>query len=168
MLVQVKGQIFRRCQRTARRQDPLDDGIVGQVEEHDHPAQHAAFLKGAAEIVGHIVGDTHSGKYDGEVGGGAVGLDHLGLADDLSRQLVVPHARSGEDGELLPADQRHHTVDGGDTGVDKVAGIYPGHRVDGGTIDVPGKGAAAVGSHHGEQLPQPVGRTARTVENTAQ
>ena len=68
----VKGQIFRRGQRAARRQDPLDDGIVGQVEEHDHPAQHAAFLKGAAEIVGHVVGDTHGGKNDGEVVGASV------------------------------------------------------------------------------------------------
>ena len=52
-----------------------------------------------------------------------VAVGQVGLARDLRGQLVVRQARAGEDGQLLPTDQRIHAVDGRDAGLDQVAGI---------------------------------------------
>ena len=47
----LKGQIFGSGQGTLGGEDTLDDGVIGQVEEHDNPVHNAGFLKAAAEVV---------------------------------------------------------------------------------------------------------------------
>ncbi len=67
-LSMLKGQVLGRRQGAARGEDTLDDGVVGQVEEHDHPLHRAAPpRKTAAEVLGNVVFDAHGGKDDGEV-----------------------------------------------------------------------------------------------------
>ena len=158
----LKGQVFRHRQGAAGGQDTLDDGVVAEVEEHDHVFHHAAGLKGGAEVIGHVVFNTHGGKDDAELGIRVLlaVLGDPGLADNLHRQLVVVHAGAGEDGQLLPPDQGHQGVDGGDAGADVVAGVGTGHRVDGLAVDVP--------VDLGEDLPQPVDGLAAAAEDAAQ
>ena len=90
MHIQVKSQVFRRRQGTAGSEDAFDNGIVGEIEEHGHSAQHAAFLKAAPEEIGYVVGNAHGGEDNGEFRSLVVG--YFCLADDLSGQLVMLHA----------------------------------------------------------------------------
>ena len=156
--VQIEGEVFRRGQSAAGGEDPFDNRIAGEVQEHGYPAEDAAILKGAAEVIGHVVGHAHGGEHDGKVR--AAFVRDLGLAGDLGGQLIMAHARAGENRQLLAPDQGHHTVDGGDAGFDVVAGIHPGDRIDGGAVDIP--------PDDGEELPQPVRGTARAVEDPAE
>ena len=88
MVSLVEGQIFRRREGTAGGEDPLDNGVGGQIAEHDHPLEGAGLLKAAAEKFGGVILHAHGGKDDGEV----ALLAHSGLAHDLGGQLVVLHA----------------------------------------------------------------------------
>ena len=139
-------------------EDPFDNRIAGEVQEHGYPAEDAAILKGAAEVIGHVVGHAHGGEHDGKVR--AAFVRDLGLAGDLGGQLIMAHARAGENRQLLAPDQGHHTVDGGDAGFDVVAGIHPGDRIDGGAVDIP--------PDDGEELLPAVVGTARAVEDPAE
>ena len=89
--------------------------------------QDAALTEGTFKVFGNIVLDAHSCEYDGKLFIGIVSQG--GLHDDLRCQLVVGKSVSGEDRELLSADQGHQTVNGGDTGTDVVTRIFTGHRV---------------------------------------
>ena len=129
----LKGQELRRRQGAAGGEDALDDGVGGQVEEHDHPAQGAGLLEGAAEELGGVVLDAHGGEDNGEL---PVLVGHLGLPHDLGGQLVVLHAGAGEDGQLLPPDEGGAAVDGGYAGVDAASRVLAGDGVDGGAVDV--------------------------------
>src|SRR5699024_8779598 len=157
VVAQVKGQILGGGEGAAGGQDALDDGVGGQVHEHDHPLEGACLLEVAAEELGGVVLDAHGGEHDGEL---AVLIGDPGLTDDLGRQLVVLHAGAGEDGKLLAPDQGGAAVNGGDAGVDAGPGILAGHRVDGGAVDV----AALLGV----ELAQAVNGPAGAVEDAAQ
>ena len=88
---------------------------------------YTAFLKGAAEELSHIVFHAHSGEYNGKF---LIAVCAQGsLLYDLCCQLVVGKPVSGEDGELLSADQGGKPVDGRDSGLDKVAGVFSGDRI---------------------------------------
>jgi hypothetical protein len=100
-------KILRQSQRSTRGDDTLHRWIVCQVEEHCHTGQRATFGERTAEVIRHIVLDTHSSKHNGEFL--AFSLRRAShpaegsLANDLSRQLIMRHASPGEQGEFLSA-----------------------------------------------------------------
>ena len=154
----LEGEVFGRCQRAARREDALYDGVGREVQKHCNTGQRAGFFKAAAEIFRHVLGHAHGAEHHAEVG--TLILTQLGLPHDLGGQLVVLHARAGEDGQLLPPDQGGAAVDGGNAGVDAAAGVLAGDGVDGGAVDVP--------PLLGVDLPQAVDGSARPVKHPAQ
>ncbi len=77
--------------------------------------------------------DAHGGKDDGELG---LRLAQRRLPCDLGGQRVVRHAAARKDGQLLPADERVHAIDGRDTCHDQVARVGATRGVDGGPVDV--------------------------------
>ncbi len=60
------------------------------------------------------------------------------LLYDLCCQLVMWKSVSGEDRQLLSADQCGQSVDGGDTGTDIVSRIFTANRVQRKTVDISG------------------------------
>ena len=156
IFIQVKRQILGHRQRGTRGDDTLDDRVIGKVQQHDNALHRAAALEALTEVGGHIVLDAHGGKDDGKIG--AIG--HAGLTDDLNGQLVMLHAGAGEDWQLLAADQRGQTVDGGNAGVDVVAGVNADDGVDGRAVDI------AAG--HRIDVAEAVDRAAKAVQHTAQ
>ena len=50
--------------------------------------------------------------------------------------ICVRQAAAGEHGQLLPAHQRVQPVDGGNTGVNIVTGIFTGYRVQRQSVDI--------------------------------
>ena len=123
----LKGKVFRGAQSHLRRDQTFHHRVVGQVQVHHHMVRHAAFLKGTAEELCHVVFNAHGGKYDGEflIGIFAQG----GLLHDLGSQPVMGKTVSGENGQLLSADQSGQTIDGGNTGPDIVSRILSGHGI---------------------------------------
>ena len=106
---------------------PFYNRIIGKIQIHDHMVGHAAFFKGPAEKFRHIIFNAHCRKDNGKV---FIAVPSQGsLLYDLGRQLVMGKAVSGEDRKLLAPDQSGQTVDGGNTCLDKVSGIFSGHRV---------------------------------------
>src|SRR5699024_4365258 len=67
---------------------------------------------------------------------------------------------TGEDGQLLTADQGVQAVDGGNTGLDKLVGVVAGGGVHGQAVDVPVFG--------GQDLRSAVDGMAHAVEDAAQ
>ena len=132
VLAQVKGQILGDGQRRTGGDDTLDDGVVGQVQQHDHAVHDVGGLKALFEVVGNVVLHAHGGEHDGEI----LAVGNVRLFDDLHRQLVVLHAGAGEDGQLLAADKGGQRVDGRNAGADVVTGIDAAHRVDGRAVHV--------------------------------
>ena len=153
-----EGEVFRNCQRTAGGEDTFDDRVVREVEEHDHLLHDPRLFKRAFEIVGNVVLDPHCSKDDHKAV--RIRARKPGLLHDLYRQLVVAHARAGEDRQLLPADQGGKRVDRRDAGVDIVARVFAGNRVERFAVDIRALLA--------KDLPQPINRAARTVERPAE
>ena len=123
---QVKCQIFRGCQRHLRRDQTLYNRIVRQVQIRDNVIRNAALFKRTSEEISDIVLNAHRRKDDRKF---FVRIRAQGsLLYDLRSQLVMRQSVSGEDRQLLSSDQRGQSVDRGNTGLDKVPGILPGHR----------------------------------------
>ena len=87
----------------------------------------AAFFKGAAEKVRHIMFDTHGGKDNGEFFFGII--SKRSLAYNLSSQLVMGKAVPRENRKFLTADQSGQTIDGGNSGTDIVPWIFSFDRI---------------------------------------
>ena len=127
-------QILRNGQCTAGRQDTLNDGVVGQVQEHGYILKHTAVLKALAEVIRHVVFDTHGSEYNGKFLSAV--LCDLGLPHDLHCQLVGGQAGTGKDGQLLSTNQGHQAVDGGNARANVVSRIGSGNRVQRLAVDV--------------------------------
>ena len=162
MHILLKGQIFRHRKGAPGGKDSFNNGVIAEVQEHDHIFHNPVLLEGRAEVIGHVVFDAHGGKDHAELGIRVLLaiLGDLGLADNLHRQLVVVHAGAGEDGELLAPDEGHQRVDGGNAGADVVAGVGTGNGVNGLAVNVP--------VDLGENLPQPVDGLTAAAEDPAQ
>ena len=133
MHILLKGQILGGGQRHTGGGDTLDGGVVGQVGEQHGAVDGAGAAELLYEVLGLLKGDADGGKHDGEIAGA---VQNLGLTGDLSGQLRVGQTGAGEDGQLLAADQRVQTVDGGNAGLNKLVGIVAGGGVHGQTVDV--------------------------------
>ena len=119
----------------------------------------AGILHGAAESFGGVVRNADTDKHDGE---GAAALDRasrafcaISLANAVMRQ-----AAGGEQRQLLPAHQAIHQIDGGEAGLDEIAGQFALGRIERHSVDpqtfIAGDRRAAIG------------RLADTVEDAAQ
>ena len=69
--------------------------------------------------------DAHEDHREG------LALRRPGPLHDARRELERGEARPGEDGELLPADQRVHPVDGRHAGLDELGGREAGRGIEG-------------------------------------
>ena len=155
--VQVKGQVFGGGERRARGEQALDHRLVGQVEEHHHLVQHAAFLEAFLEETRVGVRGAEGGEHHHEFRGGF--SQQLRLAHDLRRHPVMRQAAAGEDRQLLAAGERVHAVNGGNASLDELARIGAGGGVERFAVDV-----AAV---TGNDRRTPVARQAGAIEHAA-
>src|SRR3990172_13280230 len=114
-------------QRHPRRDESLDRGVVCQVLEQDRALEGARALEVVHEHAGLLVGDPHRREDDAER---LLRTEDLRLPRDLERDIVVGQPRTGEERELLPADERVEPVDRRDPGLDELRGVLAGVRVD--------------------------------------
>ena len=131
-------------QRRARREQPLDRGIFGDVEEEDRSLERRALGEARAEESGLTLGHAHRGEDDDELVGSAA-PGHGRLRRDLRCELGGREAEAGEDGQLLPSHERVQTVDRRDPGLDELVRMVAGDGVDRRPVDV----AVCVGLHRG-------------------
>ena len=124
--VLLEREVLGDGQRAARREQPLDRGVVGEVQEEDDSLERAGLLELLHEEARLAVRDAHRAEDDGEL---LAGLDPR-LADDLSGELVGRKARAREDRQLLAAHERVQPVDRADAGLDEVGGLLARVRVD--------------------------------------
>ena len=87
----------------------------------------AAFLKGPAEKLCHIVLHAHGSKDNCKLLVRVI--SQRCLLHDLRRQLIMRKSVSGKDRQLLSPDQGHQTVNGRNSGTDIISRIFTGHRV---------------------------------------
>ena len=100
------GKVLGGRQRDTRRDDALDGGVIGQIEEQHGPLQRAVLLKVLLEEVRSLHGDSHGGKNNGKLvasPSGSLGVamaslgclpalaavDQAGLAADLGGNVIV-------------------------------------------------------------------------------
>ena len=140
VLLTLIGQEFGRGQSQARRDDPLNGGIVGQVEEETDVLHGTVLFEVLLEESSGLHVDSHSGENDGEVilviiqnrfSGQA---NQRSLTTDLGGNLVVRETVGREDGDLLASSNRVHDVNGRDTGLNHFLGIDSRVRVNGLTL----------------------------------
>src|SRR6056297_2963627 len=153
MVVVLVREVLRGRQRHARGEDPLDRGVVRLVQEQHRPRQSAGPLELLREEGQLSLRDAHRGEHHGEL---ALLADHGRLTRDLRGQLVGRQARSGEDRQLLAADQADQRVDRADAGLDELLGLPPRDGVD--------RRAADRQPLVGDDLGQAVDRLADSVE----
>ena len=106
--------------------------------------------------MGNVVFNAHGGEHNREI----VTVGNCGLADNLNRQFVVFHTGTGENRQLLAANQRGERVDRGNTGLNEVSRIFTGNRVNRRAVDV--------AFFHGVNRAQPVNRAAEAVKHSAE
>ncbi|MPN29482.1 hypothetical protein SDC9_176935 [bioreactor metagenome] len=133
MHILLKGQILGGSEGHTGGGDTFDGRVVREVREQHRAVDSAC----AAEILdkefGFLEGNSDGGENHGEVGSA---VEHLCLSRDLSRQIGVGQARTGEDGQFLSADQGIQSVDGGDTRLDKFVGVVAGGGVHRQAVDI--------------------------------
>jgi hypothetical protein len=159
VVVQVVGQVFGGGQGRARGEQALDHRLVGQVEEHHHLVEHAAFLEAFLEEAGVGVGGAEGGEHHHEFRGFLA--QQLGLAHDLGGHPVMGQAAAGEDGQLLAPGQGVHAVDGGNAGLDELTRIGSGGRVQRLAVHV----AAVGGNDWGAAIPGQAGAVEHAAED---
>ncbi len=133
MHILLKGQIFRRRQRHARRGDTLDRRVVRQIGKDDGAVDGAGAPEVLNEVLALLKGDADGGKHNGER---LVRAEHAGLPRDLRRQRRMGQTGAGKDRQLLAADERIEPVDGGNACLDKLRRVGARRRVHGQTVDV--------------------------------
>ena len=134
MHILFKCQIFCHGQSNFRCDQTFYDRIVCQIQEHGNVVCNTAFFKGSAEEICHIVFDAHGGKYNGKFFIGII--SERRLLYDLGCQLVMRKSVSGEDRQLLTADQGGQSVDCRNSGADIVSRVFPHDRVERQAVDI--------------------------------
>lgn len=114
--VALVGEVLGGGQRETRRDDALNRGVVGQVQEEARALHRTVALKIFREEAGGFDVDTHGGKDDGKglvgfVDDRGAGLDETGLTANLSSDIVVRETGSREEGNLLSTRNREVDVD---------------------------------------------------------
>ena len=138
----LEREVLGDGQRRTRRQQPLDRGIFGDVEEENRSLERRALGEARAEEAGLALGHAHRGEDDDELVG-SVAPGHGRLRGDLRGELGGRQAEAGEDRQLLPAHERVQAVDRRDPGLDELVRMVAGDGVDRRPVDV----AVGVGLH---------------------
>src|ERR1019366_6815955 len=125
VLIAFERQVFGDGEGDSGREDPLDDRVVGGVENEHEVARCRARLEHLAHRLGVGVGQSHAGDDDLEV----LARD-VGLRGDLGREFEVGQTCRGEDWEFLTAYQRRERVDHRDPGEDGIARHVASARVE--------------------------------------
>jgi hypothetical protein len=87
--VVLVGKILCGCQRHPWRDDALNRGVVGEVQEHDRTLKRACALEVGHEVLGLLIGDAHCSEHDRE---GLLLARDLCLPCYLQRDVVVRQA----------------------------------------------------------------------------
>ena len=155
--------IFFKCkelgsrQRHTRRRNTLDSRVIGKIDEEDCSIDRTRLAEGLNEEVRFFERNTHRSEDNGER---IVRPDDLRLSRDLCREVGVRKTGSGENRQLLSADQCVQSVNGGDAGLNELGRILAGRRIHRQTVDV--------ASLLRKDLRTVVDRTSQTVKDTAQ
>ena len=150
-------QILCSSQCHTRGSDTFNSRVIGQVHE-----QHGTLdSTGAAEVADKVIrffeGNADSTEDNGEL---IILAQHLRLTGNLGSQLGMRQAGAGEHRQLLTTYQGVQSVNGGNAGLDKLAGVVTCSRVQ----------RLAVNVHplFRNQLRTIVLRTTHAVEHTSQ
>ena len=130
--IHFKGKEFSGRQGDARRDEALDGGVVGQIEEHHRAGQRPRGLELVDEERRLALGDAHGREHDGEL---LLAAQDLGLPGDLRGNLVVRQSRAAKDGKFLSPHQRVQAVDRRDAGLNELLRTLPGDGIDGRSDD---------------------------------
>ena len=122
-----KGQILCGSKSYLRSDQPFHHRVVGKVQIHHYVVRYSAFLEGPAEEFCYVILYTHCCKDNGKVL--IIVASQRSLLHDLGGKLVMGKSVAGEDRQFLSTDQGGQSVNGGDTCLDKVPGIFSGYRV---------------------------------------
>ena len=95
-------------------EDPLDDRVVGGVQEEHQLTLGGPGLEAVANEVGVCMSDAHAGEHDGE---GLV--PGVSLSGDLHGEFQVRESADREDRQLLATYQGRQRVHDGDAGEDR-------------------------------------------------
>ena len=123
---EVEGKMLGDGQGETRREEPLDDGVRGGVDDEHELTRRLALLETGAHRRRVGVGDTHRPEHDPERR-----VADACLRRDLDGQLEVRQAADREDGQLLAAHDRGQRVHDRDAGDDGLAGRVASGGVDG-------------------------------------
>ena len=150
-------QIFCRCQCHFRRRDTFNRRVIRQIHEQHSALDSARPAEVADKVIRFLIGDADSAEHDGE----AVALaQHARLTRNLRRQLCVRQTRAGEHRQLLTANQRVQTVNGGNARLDKFTRIVARGGIQRFAVDIH--------PHFGNQLRAAILWLAHAVENAAE
>jgi hypothetical protein len=120
-------KFFRDRKGHVRNQQPLDDGVRGEVDEHHGAREDACILEATQEIVIVVEDETEPAEHD-DVG--------IGLDADTGQKGVVGLAGHREDRNLLAFHERVEDIDHGHVGAHHLGGEQPPSRVCRGTVDL--------------------------------
>ena len=133
MHILLKSQIFRSGQSHFRCTDTLYGRVVCQVYEYDRTVDRACRLKVIDKVFRVLERNTDSGKNNGEFG---IRAAYLRLTRNLYRKVCVGQTGSGENRQLLPANQRIQAVNRGNARLNELSGVFPCRRINGRAVDV--------------------------------
>ena len=138
----LEREVLGDRQRRTRSEQPLDRGILGDVEEENRSLECRALGEPRAEEPGLALGHAHRGEDDHELVG-SIAPGYGRLRRDLRGELGGRQAEPGEDRQLLAADERVQAVDRRDPGLDELVRMVAGDGVDRRSVDV----AVRIGLH---------------------
>ena len=124
--VLLEGEVLGDGQRAPRREQTLDRGVVGEVQEEDDSLERAGLLELLHEVARLAVGDAHRAEDDREL---LARLDPR-LADDLRRELVGRQPEPEKIGSFWPRTSVFRPSMARDAGLDEVGRLLARVRVD--------------------------------------
>jgi len=155
-----EGEVLGETECHSRNGDSLDDWVGGGVDEKGGFFDGSCFFKFSLEKHRFLEGDAHRTEHDGEITAFSVLVENFCVSGDLDGEFGVRESGSGENREFLPADERVHEIDRGNSGLNEVGWKFAGVRVDRHSGDVHG--------FFGENFGSAVDRFSRSVENSSE
>mmetsp|Transcript_38540 Transcript_38540/g.97013 ORF Transcript_38540/g.97013 Transcript_38540/m.97013 type:complete len:354 (-) Transcript_38540:194-1255(-) len=136
VLLGLIGKVFGRGESKTWRDDALNGGIVGQVQEESHTLQRAVLLEILLEETSSLRVHTHRSENNRKVVLVIIhhtltgSLHQTGLTTDLSSNFIVWKTGSGENGDLLTTSDRVHGINRRDTCLNHLLRIDTSERID--------------------------------------
>ena len=155
MEAEFEGEVLRGGQGGAGADEPLRRGFVGAVDEDDRAFEGGSLGEARADEGRLPLGHADRGEDHDEA---VIRTGDAGGVGDPGREFEAGQAVSGEDRQLLAADQGVQSVDRRDTGFDEFGRVGACDRVDGVPVEVTlrrrqNRGSAVDGPSHAVENP---------------